>query len=61
MKETLIAIDAPHFFAGIVARGGRVVETADILRYMKGWDGERVAKYCVQKGWKWLRVHEVSS
>ena len=53
MTETLVVIDAPHFCAGIVARDGRVIATAPILKYMKGWDGQRVVGYCLEKGWRW--------
>jgi hypothetical protein len=53
ITETLISIDAPHFCAGVVARDGKVIEAAHIVKYMKGWDGKRVAEYCKTKGWKW--------
>lgn len=56
IAETLVAIDAPHFYAGIVARNGKVVEAAHIVKYMKGWDGKRVADYCKAKGWSWELV-----
>jgi hypothetical protein len=52
----LIAIDAPHFYAGLVAEDGRVVRAAPILAYMLGWSGERVAAYCRRKGWSWTRL-----
>ena len=50
--ETLAAIDAPHFMAGIVLRKDKVVEAADIVRYMRGWSRDRVRQYCKDKGWK---------
>jgi type IV secretory pathway protease TraF len=50
---TLVRIEAPHFVAGIVAEDGRVARTAPILRYMLGWDGQRVAAYVRSKGWVW--------
>jgi hypothetical protein len=56
VTETLVVIESPHFYAGIVARGGRVVEAAPIVKYMKGWDGKRVAEYCKQKWWSWELV-----
>jgi hypothetical protein len=52
LTEILAAIDAPHFFAGVVLRDDRVVEAALIVRYMKGWSRERVRNYCADKGWK---------
>ncbi len=54
--EVLIAINAPHFYAGIVARDGLVIESAPIVKYMIGWSGRRVADYCASKRWKWERV-----
>lgn len=56
MTETLIQITAPHFVAGIVARDGKVIEAASIVKYMRGWDGKQVADYCKMQGWSWRRV-----
>jgi hypothetical protein len=50
--ETLAAIDTPHFYAGIVVRGDKVIEAANIVRYMRGWSREKVRAYCERKGWK---------
>ena len=51
MKETLAAIDAPHFFAGIVLQDDKVIEAADIVKYMRKWNRDRVREYCKGKGW----------
>lgn len=51
MRERVVSVDAPHFNAGVVGRDGRIVDAAPILRYMIGWDGERFAAYCRNKGW----------
>jgi len=61
MKETLAAIDAPHFFAGVVLWDDRVVEAADVVKYMrKGrWTRARVRDYCREKGWTVSVVHEL--
>lgn len=61
MIETLAAIDAPHFFAGIVLWNDRVVEAADIVKYMrKGkWSRDKVCDYCRTKGWKISVVHQI--
>lgn len=66
MIETLIVIETPPdvpkpFTAGIVAENGKVKEAADIVRFMKGWDGKRVADYCKKKGWTWERVQTTRS
>ena len=67
MTETLIVIDAPHFYAGLIAENGRVKAAADIIRYMApkgrrpGWTGRQVADYCREKGWTWEVVHTVHS
>ena len=54
MTEVLAVIDAPHFYAGIVLWDDRVIEAADIVRYMKKqkWSRDRVRDYCKSKGWK---------
>lgn len=49
--EILAAIDAPHFYAGVVLWDDKVVEAADIVKYMRGWSRSRVRDYCAQKGW----------
>lgn len=49
--EMLAVIEAPHFYAGIVLRGDRVIEAADIVRYMRTWSRARVRDYCKRKGW----------
>lgn len=59
MKETLAAIDAPHFFAGVVLWDDRVVEAADIVKYMRRWSRARVRDYCRTKGWSVSVVHEL--
>jgi len=50
--EILAAINAPHFFAGIVLWNDRVVEAADIVKYMRGWHRARVRDYCRRKAWR---------
>ena len=51
--EMLLRIEAPHFCAGIVTRGPphQVVLAAPIVRYMLGWNPERVVQYSLGKGW----------
>lgn len=48
----LAAIDAPHFYAGIVLEADIVTEAAPIVKYMRGWSRDKVRSYCQQKGWK---------
>jgi len=52
MTEMLAAIDAPHFYAGVVLRNDVVVEAAHIVKYMRKWTRVRVREYCEKKGWK---------
>ena len=52
MTEILAAIDAPHFYCGIVLQDDVVVEAAPIVKYMKRWTRARVRDYCASKGWK---------
>jgi hypothetical protein len=50
--ELLFRVVAPHFVAGLVVRGGRVVEAAPILRrHVIGLDGRAFAAVCARKGW----------
>lgn len=52
----LYQVTAPHFCAGVVVRGGIVVETAPILAYMREWNLGRSLDYCKRKGWKMVSV-----
>jgi hypothetical protein len=56
MTELLFRVVAPHFVAGIVVVGGRIVEAAPIIRYMVGWNGAHLVRYCRSKGWAWESV-----
>ncbi len=58
MIETLAAIDAPHFLAGIVLADDRVIEAADVVKYMRGWRRAQVRDYCHRKGWQVSVVSE---
>lgn len=57
-REILAVIDAPHFYAGIILWNDRVVEAADIVKYMRRWRRETVRDYCQHKGWKISVVYE---
>lgn len=57
MSDVLVRITAPHFVAGLIARDGKVVEAAPILRrQMLEQDGTTVAFICRRRGWSWERV-----
>lgn len=61
MIETLAVIEcdgAKPFTAGIVLWDDKVVEAANIVKYMKRWSRDRVREYCKQKGWKVKVVYE---
>lgn len=48
----LAAVDAPHFYCGIVLKNDVVILAAPIVKYMRGWSRDKVRTYCKQKGWK---------
>ena len=50
--EILFVIDAPHFYCGVIVRNGRVIQTAPIVHYLKGWDRDRVQHYAQRRGWR---------
>jgi hypothetical protein len=57
--EILALIAAPHFHAGIVLWNDVVIETAPIVRRMKGWSRDQVRDYCRQQNWKISIVHQM--
>ena len=61
MVETLAVIDASHFFAGVVLWDDRVVEAADIIKYMRygKWTRDRARDYCKSKDWKVSVVYQI--
>lgn len=58
IDKDLIHIDAPHFCAGAELYNGFVVKVAPIIKYMKGWDINRVVSYCNKKKWKWEIIYD---
>jgi hypothetical protein len=58
ITETLAQIRAPHFTAGIVLWDDKVVEAANIVRYMKKWPRDRVRQYVGSKKWSISVVYE---
>ena len=61
MTEILAAIDAPHFYAGIILQDDCVIEAADIVKYMRKWSRSRVRNYCKSKGWHIQVIQETKS
>jgi hypothetical protein len=63
MIDILLQITGPDFCAGVVARDGRVIETAPRLRHHipKGSTGAFVNAVCRERGWTWEKIHEVRS
>jgi hypothetical protein len=59
MIEILATIRGPTFHAGIVLHDDKVVETADIVRYMHGWSRDRVRDYCKERDWQVSIVWEI--
>lgn len=60
--EILAQVTAPPprgFCAGLVLFDDKVVETAPILRRMRGWSRQRVRDYCQQRGWKVTVVYQM--
>jgi hypothetical protein len=50
--QELVAIKAPHFYAGVVVRDGMIVEAAPIVRYMIGKSYDWLTLYVETKGWQ---------
>lgn len=60
MTETLAAIDALHFYAGIVLWDDEVTKAANIVKYTRKWSRAKVREYCRQKGQKGQKGQKVS-
>lgn len=48
----LVAVDAPHFYAGIVLTDDIVIRAAPILRWTIGKRRDWLSAYFRQKGWR---------
>jgi hypothetical protein len=57
MIEILAQVRAQNFCAGLVLWDDKVIETAPLLRRMKGWSRAHVRDYCRGKGWKVEVIH----
>lgn len=53
--EKVIAIDGDYFYAGIVAKDGKVIAAAPIIKYMIDWDAQMVFDYCKKKKFKIIK------
>lgn len=54
----LVAVDAPHFYAGIVFENDIVIEAAPILKWTIGKHRDYLRKYFKSKKWKATIVKE---
>ena len=50
--ESLLAIDAPYFYCGVIVCNSRVIKTAPSVPYLLGWDLDRVQRYAQRRGWR---------
>ena len=50
--ESLLAIDAPYFYCGVVVRNDRVIRAAPIVRYTLGWTAQHLHDYARRRGWR---------
>lgn len=57
--EMLLRVTGPRFVAGVVVRGGIVVEAAPIIRrFVVGLDGPLFVACCRRMRWQWETVTE---
>ena len=54
--ESLLMIDAPHFYCGVILNHDRVIRAAPIVHYMRGWNSDRLKRYCERRGWRVVAV-----
>jgi len=48
----LVAVDAPHFYAGVILTDDVVTKAAPILKWSVGWKRDALSAYFKRKGWK---------
>lgn len=51
LDTKLFIIDSKYFNTGIEIQNNKVVRTAPIVKYMIGWESNRVQNYCTKKNW----------
>jgi hypothetical protein len=54
IAETLLIIDAPHFYAGAIVENGTIKKAAPIIKWTRGKTIEQVKTYCFKKGWGYV-------
>lgn len=48
-----VQIKSSYFTAGLEIFDGEVMIVAPIIKYMKGWNTQRVKDYCSKKKWEY--------
>ena len=59
MNDYLVAVDAPHFYAGIVMDGDRCVKAAPILAWAIGKTRAELSGYFRKHRWKAIVIYDV--
>lgn len=54
--ETLIRITSSYFCCGVIAKNGKITETAPIVKYMIGWDAQKFVNYCKSKNFNYEKL-----
>lgn len=56
VTESVIVINAPHFYAAIITNRTDVIDAAPIVKYMIGWPEKRASAYITSKRWAAVRM-----
>jgi hypothetical protein len=55
----LFQIKASYFCAGGEIADNRVIDSAPIIQYMKGWSYKQVYEYCQRKKWEFRMIPDI--
>jgi hypothetical protein len=48
----LAAIDAPHFYAGVIVHRDQIIKTPPLLQYMRSWTYTELKKFVTDHHWR---------
>jgi hypothetical protein len=62
ITEVLIAVTIRSGKVGtVLARDGLIVEASEVVKKMKGWDGQMFRDYCREQGMEWEVVSRTTA
>jgi len=50
--DYILVIDAPHYYAAVISRNGKIIDAAPVLNWAVGKKLYDINRYCERKGYQ---------